>query len=82
MFHLSQKVSYIPIVSDVSDGNLVETVKELKKSENVIQPMPLATHCTPFDVFKTNGGIDHVRLKKQSNLPISTSLTLSDLLRQ
>ena len=31
MFHPSQKVSYTPIVSDVSDEDLVETVKELKK---------------------------------------------------
>ena len=36
MFHLSQKVSYTPIVSDVSNDDLMETVKELKKSENVI----------------------------------------------
>ena len=36
MFYLSQKVTYTPMVSDVSDEDLVETEKELEKSENVI----------------------------------------------
>ena len=60
MFHLSQRVTYTPIVSDVSDEDLVETVNEFKKSENVIRPMPLATCHTSFDMFKQTGGINHV----------------------
>ena len=75
------KISYTPIVSDVSDDDLMETVKQLEKSENVIGPTPLAAHSMPFNVFKTTRGGDHVPLEKQSNLPISTSLTLSDHLR-
>ena len=46
-------MSYTPIVSDVSDDDLLEIVKQLKKSENVISPTPLTTHMTPFDVFET-----------------------------
>ena len=50
MFHLGKINSYKPIVSDVSDDDLVETVKKIEKSENVIAPT------TPFDIFKTTRG--------------------------
>ena len=53
MFHLGKINSYKPIVSDVSDDDLVETVKEIEKSENVIIPTPGLTHTMPFNVFKT-----------------------------
>ena len=53
MFHLGKINSYKPIVSDVSDDDLVETVKQIEKSENVIALTPGLTHTTPFDVFKT-----------------------------
>ena len=43
VFPLSKIISYNPIVSDVSDDDLMETVKQLEKSENVIMPTPLMT---------------------------------------
>ena len=48
--------SYKPIVSDVSDDDLMETVKQIKKSENVIVPTLGLTCTTPFDIFKKQGG--------------------------
>ena len=56
VFHLGKINSYKPIVSDVSDGDLIETVKQIKKSENVIAPTPGLTHMMPFDVFKMTRG--------------------------
>ena len=52
MFPPSKINSYTPIVLDVSDDDLVETVKQLEKSENVIMPTPLMTHTMPLEVFK------------------------------
>ena len=65
---LSQKVTYTPIVFDMSD-DLVETVKELEKSENVIRPTPLATCHTPFDVFKPNRGHQSCSTRKAIKSP-------------
>ena len=48
--------SYKPVVSDVSDDDLMEIVKQLKKSENVITPMPHLARTSTFDVFKTSRG--------------------------
>ena len=56
VFHPSKINSYQPIVSDVIDDNLMETVKQIEKSENVIMPTPQMTRTTPFDVFKTTRG--------------------------
>ena len=56
MFHPGKIKTYKPIVSDVSDDELLETVKELEKSQNVIAPTPALGRTTPFDVFKTNRG--------------------------
>ena len=56
MFHLSKINSYQPIVSDVSDDDLMETVKEIEKSENVISPTPKLTHTTPYDILKATRG--------------------------
>ena len=56
MFHPGKIKTYKPIVSDVSDDELLETVKELEKSRNVIAPTPGLGRTTPFDVFKTNRG--------------------------
>ena len=56
MFHLGKINSYKPIVSDVSDDDLMETVKQIKKSENVITPTPGLAHMTSFDVFKMTRG--------------------------
>ena len=56
MFHLSKINSYKPIVSDVSDDNLVDTVKQIEKSENIISPTPKLTRTTPYDIFKSARG--------------------------
>ena len=53
MFHLGKINSYQPIVSDVSDDDLMETVKQIEKSENVIAPTPGLFHTMPFNIFKT-----------------------------
>ena len=56
VFHQSKINSYQPIVSDVSDDDLMEIVKQIEKSENVISPTPKLTCTMPFDVFKTTRG--------------------------
>ena len=56
VFRLGKINSYKPIVSDVSDNNLMETVKQIEKSENVIVPIPGLTRTMPFDVFKITRG--------------------------
>ena len=56
VFCLGKINSYKPIVSDVSDDGLMETVKQIEKSENVITPTPGLAHMMPFDVFKTTRG--------------------------
>ena len=53
MFHLSKINSYQLIVSDVSDDDLMETVKQIEKSKNVISPTPKLTCTMPYDIFKT-----------------------------
>ena len=64
VFHLSRINSYQPIVSDVSDDDLIETVKQIEKSENVILPTPKLTHTTPYDIFKTTRGHQSCSIKK------------------
>ena len=56
VFHPGKINSYKPIVSDVSNDNLMETVKQIEKSENVIAPTPGLTRMMPFDIFKTIRG--------------------------
>ena len=56
VFHPGKINSYKPIVSDVSDDDLMETVKQIDKSENVIAPTPGLTRTMPFDVFKMTRG--------------------------
>ena len=56
VFHPGKINSYKPIVSDVSDDDLVETVKQIEKSENVIAPTPGIARTTPFNIFKTTWG--------------------------
>ena len=53
VFHPGKINSYKSIVSDVSDDDLMETVKQIEKSENVITPTPGLARTTLFDVFKT-----------------------------
>ena len=76
VFHLGKINSYKPIVSDVGDDDLVETVKQIEKSENVIAPTPGLTCMTPFDVFKTTRVGNLVPLGNLSNHHTSISLTL------
>ena len=56
VFHPGKINSYKAIVSDVGDDDLMETVKQIEKSENVIAPTPGLTRMMPFDVFKTTRG--------------------------
>ena len=79
MLPLSKINSYKPIVSDVSDDDLVETVKQIEKSENVIAPTPLTTNTMPFDIFKTTRGQWSCLTRKSVKSP---SLIPSGLLRQ
>ena len=53
VFPLGKINSYKPIVSDVSDNDLMETVKQVEKSENIITPTPGPDQMMPFDIFKT-----------------------------
>ena len=77
MFPLSKINSYTPIVSDVSDDDLVETVKQLENSENLIMPIPLMTRTMPFDVFKATRGHQSCSTRKSVKSPnIYVSLCL------
>ena len=69
MFHPGKIKTYKPVVSDVSDDELMETVKELEKSRNVIAPTPAPAHSTPFDVFKTNRGRRSCATRKSVKSP-------------
>ena len=80
MFYLSKINSYKPIVSDVSDDDLMDTVKQIEKSENIISPTPKLTHTTPYDIFKSTRGGDPARLGNLSKRQTSINLTLSGLL--
>ena len=69
MFHLGKINSYKPIVSDVSDDDLMETVKQIEKSENVITPTPGLARTMPFDIFKTTRGQRSCSTRKSVKLP-------------
>ena len=69
MFYLGKINSYKPIVSDVSDDDLVETVKQIEKSEKVIAPTPGLTRTTPFDIFKTTRGRRSCSTRKSVKSP-------------
>ena len=69
MFHLSKINSYKPIVSDVSDDDLVETVKEIEKSENIISPTPKLNRTTPYDIFKSARGRRSCSTRKTIKAP-------------
>ena len=69
MFHPGKINSYKPIVSDVSDDDLVETVKQIKKSENVITPTLGLTCTMPFDIFKTTRGRQSYSTRKSVKSP-------------
>ena len=69
VLHPGKINSYKPIVSYVSDDDLVETVKQIEKSENVITPTPGLTHMKPFDVFKTTRGQRSCSTRKSVKSP-------------
>ena len=69
VFHPVKINSYKPIVSDVSDDDLMETVKQIEKSENVIAPTPGLARMTPFHVFKTTRGWHSCSTRKSVKLP-------------
>ena len=69
VFHLGKINSYKPIVSDVSEDDLMETVKQIKKSENVIVPTPSLTRMTPFDIFKMTRGQQSCLTRKSVKSP-------------
>ena len=64
VFHLSKINSYQPIVSDVSDDDLMEIVKQIEKSENVISPTPKLTHIHHMIFSRRQGGGNPARLGK------------------
>ena len=69
VFLLSKINSYNPIVSDVSDNDLIEIVKQIEKSENVITPTPGLARMMPFDVFKTTRGRHSCSTRKSVKSP-------------
>ena len=56
MFPPGKINSYKPIVSDVSDNDLMKTIKQVEKSENIITPTPGPSQMMPFDIFKITRG--------------------------
>ena len=86
MFRLGKINSYKPIVSDVSDDDLMETVKQIKKSENLIAPTTGLTRMMPFDIFKTTRGQRACSTRKSVKAdqihqfnPIRSSVTMTEL---
>ena len=69
VFHPGKINSYKPIVSDVSDDDLVETVKQIEKSENVIAPTPGLARTMPFNVFKATRGRRSCSTRKSVKSP-------------
>ena len=66
MFHLSKINSYKPIVSDVSYDDLMEIVKQIEKSQNVISPTPKLTRTMPYDIFKSTRGAGNPCLTRKA----------------
>ena len=69
VFHLGKINSYKPIVSDVSDDDLMETVKQIEKSENVITPTPGLARMMPFNILKTTRGQHSCSTRKSVKSP-------------
>ena len=69
VFHQGKINIYKPIVSDVSDDDLMKTVKQIEKSENVIAPTPDLAHTMPFDIFKTTRGWQSCSTRKSMKSP-------------
>ena len=69
VFHMSKINSYQPIVSDVSDDDLMDTVKQKEKSKNIISPTPKLTRTTPYDIFKSTRGQRSCSTRKTIKAP-------------
>ena len=69
VFHLSKINSYKPIVSNVSDDDLMDTVKQIEKSENIISPKPKLTRTMPYDIFKSTRGRQSCLTRKSIKAP-------------
>ena len=69
MFHSGKINSHKPIVSDVSDDDLIEKVKQIEKSENVIVPTAGLVCAMPFDVFKMTRGWQSCLTRKSVKSP-------------
>ena len=89
VFHPGKINSYKPIVSDASDDDLVETVKHIEKSENVIALTPGLAHTTPLDVFKTTRGQRSCSTRKSIKTshiyqfnPIRSSAAMTDSVKR
>ena len=66
--------SYKAIVSDVSDDDLMETVKQIEKSENVITPTPGLAPYDAIQRFQNNKGV--AVLFYQERCQITTHLSI------
>ena len=53
----------------MSDDDLMETVKQIEKIENVITPTLGLAHMTPFDVFKITRGWHSCSTRKSVKSP-------------
>ena len=69
VFHLSKINSYKPIVSNVSDDDLMDTVKQIEKSESIISSTPKLTHTMPYDIFKSTKGRQSCSTRKSIKAP-------------
>ena len=53
----------------MSDDDLMDTVKQIEKSENVIAPTPHMTCVMPFDIFKATKGQQTFLTRKSIKSP-------------
>ena len=83
MFHLGKINSYKSIVSDVSDDDLMDTVKQIEKNENVIAPTPGLARTMPFNVFKMTRGWQSCSTRKLPHIyqfnPIRSSAAMTEV---
>ena len=70
----------------MSDDDLMETVKQIEKSDNVIAPTPGLTRTMPFDIFKTTRGQPACSTRKSVKTaqihqfnPIRSSVAMTEL---
>ena len=70
----------------MNDDDLMETVKQIEKSENVIMPTPGLANTMPFDIFKTTRGWQACSTRKSVKAaqihqfnPIRSSVAMTEL---